>query len=62
MQEKIVHFYAMRGKVLRQKEVNIDSVLAIAKDLSLKDVQVQTKIQFELQQLKKITRKEECAV
>lgn len=61
-QKRLDEFYVLRDKMLRKEWVNERSFLSLARDLALKDEQIKTKIQFELQQMRKITGKEDLKI
>lgn len=57
-QEELEIFYKMRDKILAKETINEENFLQKARHLALKNAQIQTKIQFELKQLQRITGKE----
>lgn len=57
-QDELDSFYQTRDKILAKEAINEQDFLQKARHLALKNAQIQTKIQFELKQLQRITGKE----
>jgi predicted ATP-binding protein involved in virulence len=57
-QDELENFYQTRDKILAKETVNEQDFLQKARHLAFKNAQIQTKIQFELNQLQRITGRE----